>query len=411
MSMHYTVADVDAVVKLRGNRRIVTLSVKSATVSVLFAQYSSIEVGINDAYGLPFTLDLYKYETELRSYNGTLDEWFESIGDRALTITKQYPTLKLRTANYMPGFWKKGTYLFAGKNTHPSRELPIEQYQDLVIDINPEVNSRIHNYSLTTVNGYVVNSNLHDYGVRALYGGDIIRKSNRYSVGHINFENIGKVTRIPVTESMVHKVDESRSLYDNILINTKTNLSGKTVGIVLGGYLHLLDDFVRITGEQTIGLTMNKIDILNRLYESMPILDISYMALDNIMFGSVVNKVLSDEALLKYLTSPYTFIVLIDNPDMFTSTTTVNDVTSRYRYTTTNETLGVLRSNLGTVMDYWPKYECGTWSLNVNYDHIDNLECEHASWRTETRINDALDGVNNNRRIIPYMEYFHARIK
>ena len=387
-----------------------TADVRGMRLVDLFGLYRNIEVPLTDIFDNKLTLNLYEYEGELRDSVLTLNAWVAALGDRALITTSGYPKLEVQIANYLPIGFSLESMLLAKRGYHPSHVVPIEDYADIVVS-HPRVSPKtMHEYTLCSVNGYYVDSTHHDYGMRLFEAGNIVRRSGNIALGMLNFEAIGKVTKIPVLKNMVHKVDDTMTYLDSVVVNVGSPLKGKTVGLVLGGHLHLLDGLVKIIGDQTIMFSMRQMRYIERVLAARDSLDMSFMGLDVLDVSSLVAGLSSDDSILKYLTCPHTFVVLIDNPNVYTEEV-LPDQTGRWgQYTMDGEAdLGGLYDQYGQCIDYWPKWEMNQWSLDTLRDETPTALFRTTGWLKQMRINDAAIGAKPWDPIVATMKYIKAR--
>ena len=386
------------------------LDVRAMKLVDLFSLYRNIEVALTDIFDNKLTLNLYEYESELRNSSKTLSEWLSTIGDRSLATTSGYPTLSIQLANYLPIGFSLESIMLAKRGYHPSHVVPVEDYADIIVD-QPRVSSDVlHNYTLCSVNGYYVDSTYHDYGMRLFEGGNIVRRSGNIALGMLNFENIGKVSKVPVQSNMVHKVDDTMSYLDSVVVNVGVPLKNKTVGLVLGGHLHLLDGLVKIIGDQTIMFSMRQMRYVERVLGSRDSLDMSFMGLDALDVNSLVSGLIADDSILKYLTCPHTFVVLIDNPNVYIEEL-MPDQTGRWgQYCIDgNADLGGLYDQYGQCIDYWPKWEMNQWALDSLRNDMPTSLFTTNSWLRQVRINDAAIGAKPWDSVVATMKYIKAR--
>ena len=409
-STMYVLASEPAVLRDKKTYAWLTADVRTKRCIDLFALYRVIEVALTDKYGNKMTVNLYNYENELRESTLTVSGWIAQLGNRALNTTAGYPSLKLQTANYLPIGFSLESIRLAKRGYDPSHVVPVEDYADVVV-AHPKVSPRhLHEYTLCSVGGYYVPSTYHDYGMRLYSAGDIIRRSGDAVMGMLNFENIGKVTKIPVMTNMLHKVDDSMSYIDSAVINVGVPIKNKTVGIVIGGHLHLLDDLVKVIGDQTIMISLRRMRYVERVLASRNHLDLSFMGLDTLDVGALVSGLTADENVVKYLTCQATFVVLIDNPNVYIEEKAIDQTARWGQYALDGEAdLGGLYDQYGLAIDYWPKWEMGIWSLDTLREADQTNLVERSNWLTHTRFNDAAIGANMRIPTIATMKYIKAR--
>lgn len=409
---NYRLDAAPAIVRSRTTRDWLKVDISAMKVTDVFANYREIEVGLFDAFNKPCTINLYQYEFELRNYQQTLGVWLNSLGKRGLITTAGLPTLTFKEVNYLPLTYYEGMFQLAKRGWHPSHQVPMEDYDDVVVAYNSITSKYLHSNVLFTVNGMFMPATYHDYGVRIFNAGDIIRKTGKVELGMLNFEQVGTVEVVPITSDMVFKVDGKKDYYTELLIKSPKSLAGKTVGIVIGGYLHLLDGLIKPNSDTTAIITMKDISVVERVIATKDILDLDFMGLDNLDVNASVAAVLDATNILKYLTCPYSFLVLVNNVNLSKRWDPVDPNVGMGNYLIDDSaSLGLLVDETGKAIDYWPKWECGKWALCTEHSHRNTHSFHTAPWMGQTRINNAAIGINPAKPIQPSVITFYARAK
>lgn len=412
MSSHYTLAPTPAFAKTKDTNRWIEVDISDKPLKDLYALYRKVEVPVFDFFGKALTLFLHDFEKELRNRDYTLSSWFERIDDRRLTLTDGHPSLSFSYVNYIPLNYHSSTIKPAKAGYHPSQEVALEDYDDLIVDIEGYDPRYISQHCLFSVNGFVFPSKYQDYGVRVLHASDTVRDSHEMNAGFLNFEKVGAVRQIPITKNMITKIDENKTWFDRITIDTTEYIGNKTVGIVLGGYLHLLDDLVKVIGPNTLTLSMRNYNLRERVMNSMKELDLEFMGLDQVNNSVPINEFLTEDNLVKYITSKYSFLVLIDNCEMSVDYEAVSNAAMLGTYIIPKEhRLGRLVDHIGKGLDYWPNYECGQWALKTTNFNVATDLHETTGWEALTRINDAAVGHKPTEELHLKMINFFGRDK
>lgn len=410
MSSHYKLTDLPTVVKSKRDKRWYEADLSGVKIKDLFALYKTIEVPVLDFFDQPKTLDLYKYETELANYEESLEYWFNLIGNRGLELTDEFPKLEIVKSNYLPIEYHPCTIKPAKAGYHPSHEVSLDDCDDIILTVSDVDPMHLHKRALFTVNGFVFPTKYQDYGVRIVGAGDCVRHSKGMEGGIINFEHIGEITQVPIDKNMVNKVDDSKTWFDKLIIRTKENLMNKTVGIVIGGYLHLLDGTLEVISDEAVTVSLRNLDLLGRAKESKDKLHLEFLNLEDLSEGESVREFYNEANALDYLTSRYSFLVLIDNPEMMLDTYSVSSTAMMGTYTLgKDQELGLLRRDSGGIVNYWPHYECGIWALKTTYwEQPTQLDTSNG-WEKLTLINDAKEPYTPDVKPLVNMINWSAR--
>lgn len=408
----YKVATDEAIVRDRKTFEWKYTPIKDTPVSKVMAENRNAEIGIIDIFKVKSTLNLFDYETILRNENRTVQQWLDSRGDAALKLTPGLPELKIKSAFYIPGTRYMGEFALAKPNTDPSHKPPVEDCTDFAFKYDNKNSKEFSKYILTTVNGYYLQNHLMGDYIYIQHGGEVMQRSQSTHFGLLNFQNISTVDTLPITKEMVLKVDDSLDYYHRVHINTGVSLTNKTVGIVIGGYLHLLDDLIRVISDNTIALTMGKLDVVKRVIASKDDLDLTFMGLDDLHQSVRVEDVIDSAKLLEYLTCKYSFIVLINTAELYAHNVMVSEVNIPGTVNTPNEEYTHLMLNeLGGAIDYWYTLEHGIRCMQFEPRSQDRMLFTRNHWRKLLRINDARLGRFKSERLRVRLKGFSSRIK
>lgn len=412
MESAYKLATELSVVKDKKTSVWSTIDLSTLTTKQLFSQYRKIEVSVDDVFGKPKTLLLSIYENELRNREITIAEWLVETGNRTLVTLDGYPTLSFKQINYVPMAYRDVSIKLAKPNAHPDHDFPLEDQTDVVVAYDGVEPKRLHEYGLWSFNGFYLPTTYHAYGARLKGAGVLARNSGSLSAGFLNFEGVGKVRKVPITESMVFKVNDELTYFDSLIIKADEPLFNKSVGIVIGGYLHLLDGSYKVISEDAIMLSLRNLRYVDRVIDSKDILDLSFMDLDDLDHNAVVSNVRDDTNILKYLTCQYSFLVIIDNPEITRNTMSPEQHEVRSKYAIDKDAqMGALVDKLGRNLEYWPTYENGVWTLHTDRYEFDNHMFRTTDWFKMIRINDARVGSNITSKVKPTLVNFVARQK
>ena len=255
---------------------------------------------------------------------------------------------------------------------------------------------KLFNHTLVSINGYLHQT---DYDINKFYVRDVyetIDTSKRMHVGLYSFEQIGKVTQRDILPEMV-KDSPNVSLFDRTVIETGLDLKDYSVAISLGGYLHIADgETVRTIGASTVAIEWSKIPIIDRLLESREFLDLSSLALSSSEKNdSILNvsEIKSDEFIKAYLALNQSFLILIENTNIFTHLERLENSPVFNHYYGYRETMSPLISTTGKLLEYWKIEEYGVFSYftpkSMKYEYLYKV----ADPETLVNLDDALVGA------------------
>ncbi|MNZ49004.1 hypothetical protein D3C78_667610 [compost metagenome] len=231
----------------------------------------------------------------------------------------------------------------------------------------------VQRHCLGTVNGLLHRVDADGDGVYLKDGGTTFRKTQNALVGLISFKNIGRIHTASITPEMVYNPDVTKRFSDNFYVKVPFDTSNKVMGIVIGGYLHLACDDLKVIGSGAIKVNMNRIPFLERYMVSRYLINQSSME----RFHEVsefndrdydLQGFLDNECILELLTQSQSFIVGIEVDHL---TTKVYQTTRTHlpgRFIHNERPLMPLRTQLGLLPSYLSEEEVGQWIIRVDHN-------------------------------------------
>lgn len=314
---------VSAVVKpLTGNARWRSMDIGNIPLTELFASFKKVIAVLSS----PFLTANVAFDIEsVRATHGgdvnTFNQFLVMIGSAALATSDTLPVINTRYANYADAF-------HAGYKitpTHPtasfSSPMPSAEKTWLLVTKEALDYKFFYDRCLVNVNGFYHLTDYSDDGVFVVDGMKSCFNANRNEMGILSFMHVGTLEFISITDEMIYKQDDSQVLKNNCYVDTGVDLSTKSVLLVLGGYLHVLDKrtFSRVSAS-AFSIDFSNLPLIKRYYESYKTLDLSSLELETSSVNPdqiSVPNLFSDEVLRKYLQLSQTFFVVLDNPDIF----------------------------------------------------------------------------------------------
>ena len=315
-----------------------------------------------------------------------------NLGNASLPTTPTGIKLNLRTARYKDAF-KAGytvTPVTHANNDNPSialedktdirltRENPATDYVNFFKRYMVSINGFYHQTDTDGVKGIVVTDAMKSQ-----------RRSGQNQIGLFNFQNLGDLEFVPITNAMIQVADpgEARVTLGKVLDN-------KTVFLVLGGYFMLIDplNFTRV-GDSTYLIDFKNIPMKERWFESGKFLDLSGLPVDTTPMNDeeILAANLTSEAFIRaYLQLSQSFFVILDNPEVFANRQFVKRSRFPNHYVAYREPIYPLVTALGRMPEYWSVHEDRQWSLTVH----DNVRGQRI-FNTVNQIGlEGIDGAN-----------------
>lgn len=250
----------------------------------------------------------------------TFSQWLSLIGNRVLPTIKE-PEFLYGEAWYSDAI-KAGWKI---RRAHPVSPSNDNYTQADLIDgllVKPSVSMDIFgDYILTTQNGLLHFCYPTPQGLKVKDLTKSFYSSNKENVGVMSFTDIGKVTQIPMTIANIIPVDPEDNMMREFHVDCDMDLTGKTVWISIGGYLHTDVEDVFIANRETglVGVNLKKVDIARRVAHSSTLIDLSSLGVfEKDWSPTLFNlKDLKTRAVMqRYLTLSQSFVIIIDTQNI-----------------------------------------------------------------------------------------------
>ena len=206
-------------------------------------------------------------------------------------------------------------------------------------------------------------------------------------------------------------MNEEVPLYQEVFVKLNQSTKGKSILLVLGGYLYLLDKNVFVQyNDSVIKIKMRNIRLLNKIHQSER--DLEY---PNDLYqtkisssGLHVKHVQSDEFVKQYLTRTDSFVVLLDNDEIFIETKYPQKRRIPNNYLTEYKPTLPLKVGLG-------KFEEYVWIKDVDRYVLETADCQTENRHYDNIINNTVDTIytrkrpSHNRFAIPDAYFFNIK--
>lgn len=297
------------------------VDLKKYSLDLLYQRYSTIRATLENKYTKKKGVCLVDEYEHLVKPNQTFEDYLISIGDKAINLTNGSTEINKKGILYREALSNRFKVFPVIKGRLPDDDLSLKyDYSDLFITKQGVDPIDMFKHTLISVNGYIHQSDANSKGLWVTDGYKTIRKRKKQCIGIYSFENLGELTQIPITENMISKLNDKVDLYNECVIDIGQDCTDKTIILILGGFMHVLDyDVFSQISESAIKIKFNNIPFLERIHLSTEDLDIDDTLYDK-RYGEKnlhLANLYSDEFIKKFLTLSYSFIVLLDNNEVF----------------------------------------------------------------------------------------------
>lgn len=309
----------------------------------------------------------------------TIEEYLTNLGDKSLDNLGDEIPVHVRGEVYS---WDVHSWNFIyesySEGMHPKARIPEEDKADLLLYHNVDKDHTEElTHSLVSVNGLF---HYHEpfMGGWMIKHGNITRNKhpNNTHLNILDFTQIGSLELIRITDKMIRPSVEGASLKDAIYIDTTKYLKGKTVGIVIGGYFHLLDHTYKKVSERMIKINFNNIKWESLYYKIKELTDLGFSITDYGDDRTLGFELYHDTVIKQLLMSPLSFLVVIDNPAIIIQEEPIGHQGIPGRYETGLPPIYPLRIAEGRYPAYKAIKEYDRWSIAVE-DNITPLQVRY----------------------------------
>lgn len=360
-----------------GGGRWVSVDISNMSFTDIFQNYIRVIATLSNPYDSSNTaLDLADIEFTEGDPSMTFSQYLLSIGNAALSTTANLPVLDTVYAKYNDA-WNAG-YMVTPIAPDAAIDSPLPDADKTWLKLtdyddptNPEVMpvdfTLFGKSCMVSVNGYWHYLATDNTGAYIRDGNTSCVKSKRNTIGIYSLASLGSIQYIDLTADMIYKQDPSNTLSNGVYIDIGQSLSGKTVLLVIAGYLHVMDGltFNRV-GDQLIKIDWPNFPYFDRYFEQVDAIDLSSMNLSHTVNNPsqvAVSELLSDTAITAYCSLSQSFIVLLDNEEVFVDFKDVADTGVPGMYVSAEEPNWPLITGHGKVSEWWSVEEDGQWAI------------------------------------------------
>jgi hypothetical protein len=327
----------------------------------LYATYRRVIATLTNPYvNGPVGLDLNVIQEQTQGLTLTFNQFLASIGNAALETMSTSPQIDTVYALYTDAFKAGYTVEPIAPGMSLTSPAPEAEKTNLYLK-NPNIAmSKFYQSCMVTVNGFFhfVDS---DGNAAYVRDGDVSRQKSEYAqCGILCFNDLGTIEYLDLTEDMVYNQTTEAGpvpLMYRTYIDIGVDIGNKIPILVLGGYLHILDNKTfRRVGSTSFMIDMENYPMLNRYYESLPYLDFSSLNLPSTRVNADqvgVTDLLSDATIKAYIGMSQSFMVLLDANDIFVDRQWIRTTPFPGKYLSGIKPVYPLVTGYGRMCEYW----------------------------------------------------------
>jgi len=382
-----------------GGKKWLSIDIGSMALSQIFLTYRSVLALIKD----PFMTDPEVFDFEsIRGYSGsslTFNQFLTQNGSDTLPTTPGSLEIKTVTGKYADAFRAGFSVTPVTQSGAVDGNEPKEDKTWLLLQKDGLDYDLFEKHCLVNINGFFHFSEVNNIGV---YVKDAMLSNfhcGESTIGIVSFNGVSELTTKPITLDMI-KQQATRPLNSKLILDVGEDISNKTVLLSLGGYLVLPNTrvFTRDSAN-TLLIDFNDYSLIDRFFESRQYLDYSSFNLDTPYSNDTqytTEELLSDDFVKNLLTMSQSFVIILDNPDVYFEYDAIRKSPMPGTYTSFEKPYYPLVLGLGMLGIYWYTYQKPMWSIDV----IDNFWYQRQYNTTDTKSLLSMDDARDPKRPI-----------
>lgn len=305
----------------------------------------------------------------------TLTQWLTYLGSVNLGLSKDKPIYHQRDVMFSDAARANFKVDRVGRHLPLNANISNADRVDLLVRKNVPNQVNLYKRMLCTVNGYLHRTYIHSEGVGIDSGGETFNVSGINTVGILSFEKACDVRQVAIVDDMITPTSSTIPLYNDALVNLRTNLTGKTVIICIAGIMYINSGVLNVVNPEAgiISLKLSKLDIPGILLRTVGNINLDALGVftedKSVNYNKLrLSDVTSDICIRKLLTLPQSFAIILDADYVQTTFSNVNVTGLPSTYESRDEPTDPMVSSYGLIYDYWKIKAEDHWSIKLSSD-------------------------------------------
>lgn len=381
----------NAFIKEEGRRgRWLERDVSSKTISSLFSDFQEVVLVLTHPVlsgEVALKISDLPGGSDARTSMTDVSQWLLDLGNQALPTTDEIPDLGILYAPYRDA-WQAGYDIEAvSQTTHLDVGLPKSERPHLRLTKAGVDYEDFYRECLVSVNGIIHRTSHGTNGILVEDGAKSGFHANQNHVGIYRLGLLGDMEIVDIQDHHIHPMSDQQRLCERTVVelDDSVDLEGKSVLLVIQGYLHTLGDLVQSFGERTFQIDFNNYPLAQRFYHFRQLVDTedfeSHLTKSTVNPNQVaLEELYSDETIRKLLTLSQTFFVVLDTPELVVDRDQVEFSGLPGRYICHQVPSYPLVTGLGGFEEYWMRQENDQYVIGVENGLETYYTFETAEW-------------------------------
>lgn len=332
-----------------------TPDIGAMSCNEIFNKYREVYVVLQNKFiEGALTLDLRKIRVSIETSTLTFDQWLVQNGNKSLPTTEGIPTVNYTSMRYGDAYDAKYNLLGTDSRYSPEMTVTPEHQVDILLTGERVDYTKMVRNCLFTVNGLVHRASASVNGIYLLRGAESCNKLNQINVGILNFQDVGEFDCLEFKSNYFKKPVKLLPYSDSVYIRFPRKLTGKTLFLVLGGFLITPNqNAYKVINDDTLLVNMKRLPYHRFFYETLKRANLDAMGLDTTGDDRrSVPELDSDGAIKQYFMLPHSFLVLLNNQDVTIQEDQLMSTGIPGRWEYHSYPAGVMRVSDGTHPEY-----------------------------------------------------------
>lgn len=345
------------------------IDLTSMPLNTVFTTYAKVIATVSRSTdNTEWFLDLYKLPVGVRLLNHSLPQYLLNNGNRTLPV-EPVRAIEYDYARFYDLWERDFDAKLVNRNLHPDYELSEDQKTDLLLSKSfvdyPEI---VRNH-LFTVNGFVHRAEFLPQGVLVYDAVVSKRISNNTHLGAIDFSAFNGLSIVPITKEMVYERNVGQPYAQAVYVRLPRPIGATTPLLVLGGYLHALDDLYSMVSDSVIRIDFSRYPWIQRYFTLRNQLDLSSLGIEAKSNGAYdIDSMATNAVIEALLTLTQSFVVLVNSTELNRRTEPLHYAGLPGVYECGTKPLGPIVIDDGRFAEYAISTESGRYALRVeNY--------------------------------------------
>ncbi len=336
----------------------------------------------------------------------TVAQWLVQVGNTSLPTTDEMPTSSEARVKYADAVYAGYKVDRTLQIHHPSLDHPSAFEPDVVLTRSDAPYLEMFKYCLASVNGLLHPTAAGVDGFYILHGGTSgdIAKDNY--VGLYNFKELGEIKCVPITKDMLYKAHPQQKYSDTVHLSLPNeDLSGKTVMLSIGGFLHVLDDVYKQVGSNLFRVDMANYQWFHRHAILSKRIDLSTMVLDSYP-GSpttvTLSQLYSDATIEALFTLPQSFFIILDADDVYVDRHYIEKSGLNGKYYSHIVPNMPCYAYGGLLAEYWRVDDWGDYVISIDHNLDPNYNIHTTDWGRQAAVDETCRSIKPFHWTKPY---------